>query len=88
MNDSASNFRRLSFDLRDGQMAGIAFGGVNQNPDIVFLHATGFNAYTYRSLLAPLAYSIVPIAPSASRGRRRSCSRNGCDWLMLALTYP
>ena len=48
------SFRRLSFDLRDGQMAGIAFGGETASPDIVFLHATGFNAHTYRSLLAPL----------------------------------
>lgn len=35
-------------------MAGIAFGGATENPDIVFLHATGFNAHTYRTLLAPL----------------------------------
>ncbi len=54
MNDSAPNFRRLSFDLRDGQMAGIAFGGESESPDIVFVHATGFNAMTYRTLLAPL----------------------------------
>lgn len=35
-------------------MAGIAFGAATPNPDIVFLHATGFNARTYRTLLAPL----------------------------------
>lgn len=35
-------------------MAGIAFGAETPNPDIVFLHATGFNARTYRTLLAPL----------------------------------
>lgn len=35
-------------------MAGIAFGAETATPDIVFIHATGFNARTYRSLLAPL----------------------------------
>lgn len=35
-------------------MAGVAFGGATANPDIVFLHATGFNALTYRAMLAPL----------------------------------
>jgi len=54
VNDSAQTFRRLTFDLRDGRMAGIAFGGATANPDIVFLHATGFNARTYATLLAPL----------------------------------
>jgi len=54
VNDASQNFRRLSFDLRDGRMAGIAFGAETPNPDIVFLHATGFNARTYRTLLAPL----------------------------------
>lgn len=56
MNDSAAaeGFRRLSFDLPDGKVTGIAFGAETPNPDIVFLHATSFNARTYRSLLAPL----------------------------------
>jgi pimeloyl-ACP methyl ester carboxylesterase len=35
-------------------MAGVLFGPERDNPDIVFLHATGFNARTYRTLLAPL----------------------------------
>lgn len=35
-------------------MAGIAFGAETPTPDIVFIHATGFNARTYRALLAPL----------------------------------
>ncbi len=50
----SEDFRRLAFDLADGQMAGIAFGVETANPDIVFLHATGFNARTYRAMLAPL----------------------------------
>jgi pimeloyl-ACP methyl ester carboxylesterase len=50
----APSVRRFSFDFGKGAMAGIAFGMDEPNPDIVFLHATGFNAYTYRTLLAPL----------------------------------
>lgn len=35
-------------------MAGLGFGHEGASPDIVFLHATGFNARTYRSMLSPL----------------------------------
>ena len=54
MNDQSESFRRLSFDVRSGSMAGIAFGVETPNPDIVFIHATGFNARAYRAMLAPL----------------------------------
>jgi len=49
----SEDFRRLSFDLPRGRMAGIGLGP-DAPPDIVFLHATGFNARTYRAMLAPL----------------------------------
>lgn len=44
-------------------MAGIAFGADADSPDIVFLHATGFNARTYRMLLQPLGerFSVVAL---------------------------
>jgi pimeloyl-ACP methyl ester carboxylesterase len=45
--------RRFSLALPAGEMAGIRFG-VDGPPDLVFLHATGFNALTYRELLEPL----------------------------------
>jgi pimeloyl-ACP methyl ester carboxylesterase len=35
-------------------MAGIAFGDPTRSVDLIFLHATGFNALTYREMLAPL----------------------------------
>jgi pimeloyl-ACP methyl ester carboxylesterase len=50
----ATDFRRVSFEIPGGRMAGIAFGAEKATPDIVFLHATSFNARTYRTLLAPL----------------------------------
>lgn len=46
--------RRFAFDAGKGAMAGIAVGLDGPNPDVVFSHATSFNAYTYRTLLAPL----------------------------------
>lgn len=55
MNDAAATeFRRLSLDIAGGSVAGIALGLEKASPDIVFMHATGFNALTYRSMLAPL----------------------------------
>lgn len=52
-------------------MAGIAFGAETPNPDIVFIHATGFNAMTYRALLAPLGEKFHVLALDA-RGHGRS----------------
>lgn len=52
-------------------MAGIAFGVETNTPDIVFLHATGFNARTYRTLLAPLGDRFHVLALDA-RGHGRT----------------
>jgi len=46
-------------------MAGLAFGAEKPTPDIVFLHATGFNARTYRVVLEPLAERFYVIALDA-----------------------
>lgn len=51
---TAEPFRRVAYDVPGGWVAGIAFGAATPTPDIVFLHATGFNARTYRALLQPL----------------------------------
>jgi pimeloyl-ACP methyl ester carboxylesterase len=53
-NPSSEPFRRVTFEIAGGAMAGIAFGPETPNPDVVFLHATGFNARAYRTMLAPL----------------------------------
>lgn len=73
MNDAEPNahFRRVTFDVRGGRMAGIAFGPETPNPDVVFLHATGFNARTYRTLLAPLGDRYHVLALDA-RGHGRT----------------
>ncbi len=46
-------------------MAGIAFGAEKSTPDIVFMHATGFNARTYRTLLEPLGERFYVLALDA-----------------------
>lgn len=57
--------QRCRFSLRDGEMAGLRFGegGGAPRPALIFLHATGFNARTYRALLAPLGgdYQILAL---------------------------
>lgn len=48
--------RRLSVPVGpDGSLSVLELGRVNGPVDLVFLHANGFNASTYRPLLAPLA---------------------------------
>lgn len=54
MDSESPAFRRVSFELKAGRMAGLAWGDATRPPDILFLHATGFNARTYNTLLAPL----------------------------------
>ena len=46
--------RRVEFQLKDGALSALAFGDPARPVDIVFAHANGFNAETYRSVLAPL----------------------------------
>lgn len=48
------DMRRVAFAMSKGEMAGIAFGDASRPVDILFLHATGMNAHSYRAMLAPL----------------------------------
>lgn len=73
---TSEGFRRVSFDVRGGRMAGIAFGPDTPNPDIVFLHATGFNARTYTSVLTPLGDRYHVLALDA-RGHGRTALKAG-----------
>jgi pimeloyl-ACP methyl ester carboxylesterase len=57
--------RRRSIALNGrgpGAMAALDLGPADRPIDIVFLHANGFNAMTYRSILAPLAGSLRILA--------------------------
>lgn len=47
--------RQVTLAARGGAMAALDFGSPERPVDVVFSHANGFNARTYRSILAPLA---------------------------------
>lgn len=46
--------RRIEVPVADGAMSALCWGPDKVPPELVFLHANGFNAATYRPLLAPL----------------------------------
>lgn len=46
--------RRFRHALLDGEVAGVEFGDPVRSFAALWLHATGFNAMTYQSILAPL----------------------------------
>ncbi len=63
--------RRFRVELKDGETAGIAFGDPVRPIDVLFLHATGFNAITYQSILEPLGTRMHAAAVDM-RGHGRS----------------
>jgi pimeloyl-ACP methyl ester carboxylesterase len=63
--------RRFRVQLKDGETSGIAFGDPVRPFDVVWLHATGFNAITYQSLLEPLGGQ-AHVAAIDLRGHGRS----------------
>lgn len=56
--------RFIAIDSRagKGEMAALDFGPETRPVDVVFLHANGFNALTYRSILGPLAAGLRVLA--------------------------
>ena len=54
--------RKRMIPLADGEMAALEFGDPQRPVDVVFSHANGFNALTYRTILAPLAASLRVLA--------------------------
>ena len=65
--------RMISIQTRDGAggMAVLDFGDPKRPVDIVFVHANGFNARTYRTILRPLARDLRILAPDL-RGHGRT----------------
>jgi pimeloyl-ACP methyl ester carboxylesterase len=63
--------RRFRVELKDGEASGIAFGDPVRPIDVLFLHATGFNAITYQSILEPLGARMHAAAVDM-RGHGRS----------------
>lgn len=64
-------------------MAVLDFGDAKRPVDLVFSHANGFNAATYRSILAPLASSfriLVPDLRGHGRTRLPTVTEGRRDW--------
>jgi pimeloyl-ACP methyl ester carboxylesterase len=72
--------RRRSIGIRsdsgDGEMAAIEFGPQDRPIDVVFLHANGFNARTYSSVLAPLGGEMRILAVDQRGHGRTSLEAN------------
>ena len=60
--DTLPRTRMIDLPSRGGAMAALEFGPAGRPVDIIFSHANGFNARTYRSILAPLAGSLRVLA--------------------------
>ncbi len=67
----APRARMIDLKERGGAMAALDFGDPGRPVDIVFVHANGFNARTYRTILAPLAEDLRILAVD-QRGHGRS----------------
>ena len=67
-----------------GRMAGLEWGRANRPYDLVFLHANGFNALTYRRILSPLGdrYRVLAIDQRGHGASSLSTITHGrTDWL-------
>ena len=63
--------RRIAVPSRGGDTQGLEFGPRDRPLDVIFSHANGFNARTYRSILAPLSAELR-ILVLDQRGHGRS----------------
>lgn len=69
--NQAPRARLIDLPGRGGAMGAYDFGDSSRPVDVVFIHANGFNARTYTSILAPLAEDLRILAVD-QRGHGRS----------------
>ena len=69
----------------EGEMAYLDYGPADRPPDLGFLHANGFNARAYRTILAPLATSlrILAIDQRGHGATRLPTAHERVSWLDL-----
>jgi pimeloyl-ACP methyl ester carboxylesterase len=58
----APQARRFPLPSRGGEMAALEFGSLDRPLDLIFCHANGFNAQTYRTILGPLSAGLRILA--------------------------
>lgn len=82
MTDFAAPRRRtLSLPARGGEMALIEMGDPDRPVGLVFVHANGFNALTYRTVMAPLAQRFRILMPDLrGHGRTRLPTGTSGRW--------
>ena len=85
-----ADFRRQVFAIETasgpGEIAAIAFGDSGRPVDVVFVHANGFNAMTYRSILAPLGDRLHVVAidqQGHGRSPQRVPTASRDSWLLF-----
>jgi len=85
-----TEFRRQVFTVATpsgaGEIAAIAFGDSARPVDVIFVHANGFNAMTYRSVLAPLSERLHVLAidqQGHGRSPQRAPSEGRRNWLLF-----
>lgn len=64
--------RRRTIAVPGGEIAALEFGPADRPLDILFLHANGFNAGTYRGILAPLGEAGLRVLAYDQRGHGRT----------------
>jgi pimeloyl-ACP methyl ester carboxylesterase len=86
----AIDFRRRVFNLDTpngpGDIAAIEFGDSARPVDVIFVHANGFNALTYRSILAPMADRLHILAidqQGHGRSPQRVASEDRSSWILF-----
>ena len=84
------DFRRRMFAIQTpsgpGEIAAIEFGDMARPIEVIFVHANGFNAMTYRSVLAPLGERLHILAidqQGHGRSPQRIPSLDRNDWLLF-----
>jgi len=55
------NPERRFYDIPGGRLSAVHFGRTSNPLKLLFLHATGFNGYTYKSILEPLGVHAMAI---------------------------
>ncbi len=87
---TVTDFRRCVFDLATpsgpGEIAAIELGDPARPVDVIFVHANGFNALAYRSILSPLAARLHILAidqQGHGRSPQRVPSEGRSSWLLF-----
>lgn len=56
-----TSFTRRNYAIRDGEISALHFGPQDKPVELLFLHANGFNAQTYRTVLEPLGVHVIAL---------------------------